>query len=190
MTSQWETRLPILARRTLALVNVRTICPVVLTTLTARKLVDVLGMVGARLPSIPDDYLPVSVREPDVRSSHRLGTHKETSGRRYNSICDSHSTRSIGLRISMSIPNRSTTIYYHLTSSIPASPGQLSSGVDHAIRRHPARESDVEAPLLTCGGRSSMRSWSLAFIDLLTEVVRDSDSTAKAVASALEYENV
>jgi hypothetical protein len=78
-TSETKTRFPALTCRALPLVDVRAICPVVVPTLAARKLIDVLRMVGARLTSIPDNHLPIPVREPYGGCAHRLSRHEETS---------------------------------------------------------------------------------------------------------------
>jgi hypothetical protein len=66
ITSQNKTRLAVLAGRALALVDVRAVCPIVVTTVAARKLIDVLRMICAGFPCIPDDHLCIPVREPDI----------------------------------------------------------------------------------------------------------------------------
>jgi hypothetical protein len=52
-----------LASRAFALVNIRPVRAVVMTTLAARKLISVLGMIGANLTRAPNDNLPVLVPE-------------------------------------------------------------------------------------------------------------------------------
>jgi hypothetical protein len=58
--------------------DVGAVCTVVVSAFAARKLIDVLQMIRAGFPCIPDDHLCIPVREPDICCSHRLG-HAETS---------------------------------------------------------------------------------------------------------------
>ena len=83
ITLENETRLPVLARGTLALVNVRAICTVVVTTFATGELVDVLRVVRAMLPGISDHHLPVSIPETDCGCPNRLSSHAKP---RYETI--------------------------------------------------------------------------------------------------------
>jgi len=55
--------------------NVRAVCAVGVTTLAARKLVDVLEMIRAGLSSIPHHYLSITVHKSDFGRCCALSRH-------------------------------------------------------------------------------------------------------------------